>query len=69
MMAELQQRDISEINTYYIQTCFQVGAAGSHPGLPDIRGCLLPVTMEASRVILKSHKKSPWYQVTRGNSI
>ena len=63
MTAELQQRDVSEINTYNIQTCFWMGGAGSHPGLPGTRGRLLPVTLEASRVIPKSDKKLPWHNV------
>ena len=58
MTAELQQRDVSEINTYNIPTCFWMGGAGSHPGLPGTRGRLLPVTLEASRVIPKSDKKT-----------
>ena len=69
MTAELQQRVVSEINANNIQTCFWMGGAGSHQGLPGTRGCLLPVTLEASRVIPKSDKKLPWHNVMRGNSI
>ena len=69
MTAELQQRDVSEINTYNIQTCLWMGGTGSHPGLPGTWGRLLPVTLEASRVIPKSDKKLPWHNVMRGNII
>ena len=63
--------EVSEVNTHQIniQTCFQMGSAGSHPGLPRTRGCLLPVAQEASRGIPKREKKLPFHFVTRGNSI
>ena len=40
---------MGHINTYNIQTCFQIEGPGSRPGLPGTRGRFLPVTLEASR--------------------
>ena len=39
---EVTQGYFSEIGNYNIKTCFQIGSAGSHPGLPgalDLHSC------------------------------